>query len=176
MGSYHQLVRLPPALTIQPDSEGRPRAAAAASLLSARHGRTWAPVAGVQEPEESDSDSDDCQCQWRPGRLGLGMQPEGHCGTDSESSVTSRCSGLGGLGRSRLYEVAAMGANRPPGPSEGVEYRLGSSIIKTASPKTRWLQAYMCVRGGFATGFATLRLLLRNARGLTSMGTRELSI
>ena len=29
---------------------------------------------------------------------------------------------------------------------------------------TRRLQAYMCVRGGFATGFATL--LLRNARGL----------
>ena len=31
-----------------------------------------------------------------------------------------------------------MGANRPP--SEGVEYRLGSSIIKTASPKNaQWL-------------------------------------
>jgi hypothetical protein len=29
-----------------------------------------------------------------------------------------------------------MGANRPP--SEGVEYRLGSSIIKTAAPKKKW--------------------------------------
>jgi hypothetical protein len=28
-----------------------------------------------------------------------------------------------------------MGANRPPSDSEGVECRLGSSIIKTASPK-----------------------------------------
>jgi hypothetical protein len=39
-----------------------------------RHGRTpcqWAPVAGVQEPQESDSDSDD----WRLDEvLGLGMQ------------------------------------------------------------------------------------------------------
>ncbi len=34
-----------------------------------------------------------------------------------------------------LYTSQQMGANRPP--SEGVEYRLGSSIIKTAFPKRK---------------------------------------